>query len=260
MLTFEEQKAFFEGHWPNMKTAAEEEGAAGVVRFIEGFVDSRERRTLYFFARQGLAQRDWRNKSFDAYIDVCRSGIREFLEEANAAGSEEIRKTRVNGANIISYNLAADLADCWPGDQAPRTRTHFEAGLEASTNCIRWREELGNGPTALSMAYWAKGMHELSLGEPASAAESWKQSLANAVKAAEADGKSGRVAPDGEFGVILGTGFLGLAEWADGDETGRTRFEEARAAFDAQTQDETLRDDAQFGLDQLETVRSRYLG
>jgi len=199
-----------------------------------------------------LVMQEWEGKTFDAYIEVCNAGVREFLEQSAAESDSELKRRRVNGANVLSYNLAADLADCWPGDKASRDRAHFEAGLKAAQDCIVWREELRAGPGPRSMAWWAKGMHQLSLGDADGAAESWSRSRDYAVKAATEG--------EGWFGVVLGEGYLGLAEWARGDETGRAHYDKAIADFRSRLEDEEQKGDAQFGVDQLEAVRSRHVG
>ena len=85
-----------------------------------------------------------------------------FCAASEAAPDDQAREGLLQGASILSYNLSADLADCWPGDEKERTRAHFEAGLAAAKDCVRWREELQNPPGTLSMAWWAKGMHPRS--------------------------------------------------------------------------------------------------
>ncbi|MGD8396513.1 MAG: hypothetical protein PVF43_13680, partial [Candidatus Eiseniibacteriota bacterium] len=152
----------------------------------------------------------------------------------------------------------ADLADCWPGDATPRTRAHFEAGLAAAEACVRWREALAKGPGPRSMAFWVQGMHLLSLGEAAAATASWQRSLDAAMAAAREQGRGADVDAHGSFGVVLGAGYLGLGQWIGGDEAGRRRYEQALDAFRAQLEDPEQKDDAQFGIDQLETVRRRY--
>ncbi len=258
MQTFEEQQKFFQSHWEAMKQAVENGGAPAVIEFIAGFKDAREQRVLYFFARQGLAMDEWQGKNFDDYIAVSKAGIRHLLDDAEKADDAELRRQRLDGANIISFNLAADLADCWPGDDVVRSRVHFETGLQASEDCIGWREELAKGPGPRSMAYWSKGMHQLSLGEVDGAGESWGKSLDYAMAAAKAQDHPATVSATGDFAVILGSGYLGLAQWLQGNDNGELRYAEAIAIFTAQLEDESKKDDAQFGIDQLENVRRKY--
>ncbi len=249
MKTYDEQKAFFDEHWPALKAAAESGGGPAVVAYVAGRGDGLERRVLHLFLRQGLVKGDWAGKNLDAAIDVARAGIDEMLAAAADADEAERRKGLTNLANVLSYNLAADLADCWPGDQATRGPSHFAAGLRAADDCVRWREELENGPAALSMAWWAKGMHQLSLEDVRGAKDSWGRSLAFAEEAADSAQA---------FSVLLGKGYLGLVRWISGEEEGRTEFREALASFAKQLLDDERKEDARFGIDQLECVRERY--
>ncbi|MHC4470309.1 MAG: hypothetical protein ACYS99_05030 [Planctomycetota bacterium] len=256
MQTFEEQKSFFDSHWGTMKEAVESGGGKAVVDFILGFEDDLERRVLFVFARQGLVMADWEGKGFDPYIEVCDAGVEEMLRQAENAPDDDDAKKRVNGAHVISYNLACDLADCWPGDDAPRNPEQFERGLQAAEDCLRWcAPQITAG---FARDYWVKGMHELSLGDRRAAAESFEKGQAYAAEAAREEERPDTVSADGEFGVILASGFVGLARFLDGQESGRAQFDEAMEAFKAQLEVEERRDDAKFGIAQLETVRERY--
>lgn len=249
MQTFDEQKAFFEKNWVAMKAAAEKDGAKGVLAFLDDFAEPLQRRVLSLFARQGLVMKEWAGKSFDTYATVIRGAIDRILEEGRASDDPE-RATKAKGlANVISYNLAADLADCWPGDDAKRTKADFEAGLRAAEDCVRWRDELQNGPAPMSMALWAKGMHELSLAKVDASVDSFERSLKSAEEASESES---------DFSVLLGRGYVGLARMVRGDEAGRAEYDAAVQAFRDQLEDEDKKADAQFGIDQLEVVRTRY--
>lgn len=257
MQTPQEQKAFYDAKWPELKVAAETHGAQGVIDAIAAHQDPLERRVLHMFVRQGLVMGDWQGKTLDAAVAVAKAGIAEFLQQAEGETNEDDKKKRINGANVISYNLSADLADCWPGDDAPRTKAHFEAGLAAAEDCVRWRRELGNPPHTLSMAYWAKGMHELSLGQTTASCESFTRSLAEAQESARLEDQTDAVDPAGTFSVILGAGYLALAKMARGDEGAEGDYEQALGVFRQQLEDEKKAGDAQFGIDQLETVRTK---
>lgn len=259
MQTYQEQLDFFNQHWPAMAEAAESDGAAGVIAFIDGFGDDLERRVLYMFARRGLGSDEWEGKSLDLLIEVAEAGIAEMLRQGESAEDKETRNKRIDSANVVSFNLAADLADCWPGDSMPRERRHFERGLKAAEDCLMWREMLGKPAGPFSMAFWVHGMHALSLDDTETAVSSFKSSLEYAQQAAEDEGASAEIAPESTFGVILEAGYLGLARWKAGDGGGRELYEEAIAAFGSQLEDEGKRSDAQFGIDQLETVKAKYI-
>ena len=259
MQTYQEQLDFFNEHWPAMAAAAESSGSAGVIEFISGFDSDLEKRVLYMFARQGLGNDEWEAKSLDLLIEVADAGIAEFMRQADAETEKEERNKRIDGANVISFNLAADLADCWPGDDFPREQRHFERGLRAGAECLMWREMLGKPAGPFSMAFWVHGMHALSLGDAEQAVSSFQSSLEYAQQAATEAGAVSEVGPQSTFGVILGAGYLGLARWAAGENNGREQYEAALASFTAQLEDEAKKDDAQFGIDQLQTVKSRYV-
>ncbi|MFN2114116.1 MAG: hypothetical protein ACK2T6_00245 [Anaerolineae bacterium] len=259
MQTFEEQKAFFEDQWPAMREAASKGGGVAVVQFIESFDDPVQSRVLYAFARHGLIQGDWPGRDLDEYIYVSRAGIDRILEQAAAEVDAAKSAKLVDSANVISYNLAADLADCWPPDGLLRRQPHFEAGLHAANDCVRWRDELDKPAWARSMAYWAKGMHELSLGDAPGAEASWSESLRLAADNARAEGEESELGPEAAYGVVLGSGLLGLAQWSRGGPEGRALYEDAVAAFESQLADQARKDDAELGLDQLRTVHERYI-
>jgi len=253
------KEEFPENRWDEMRTRMETGGVAAVADFVAGFNDE-ERRKLYSFAQRAFYGREWEGKSFDGYIEIVNAGIAEGIRQAEAASDPEDSAKLLDFANVLSYNLSADLAECWPGDTVPRERRHFEAGLKAAEDCLRWREELKKGPFPFSIAYWAKGMHLLSLGETADALENFRKSFDYAREYAKAEGKDATVSAEGDFGVILGAGYVGLAEWVQGAEAGQSRYEEAVAAFrEGAEKYEDKRDDFRFGIDQLEWVKGKFI-
>lgn len=252
MKTFAEQKAFFDGRWPDLQEAAREGGAAAVMACIDGHDDDLERRVLHLFARQGFVLSDWEGKDLALAAGVARASIDRLVLEASQAQSEgdaETTRRRTELANVISYNLSADLADCWPGERPALTPALFEEGLKAAEDCVQWREELAKGPGASSMAWWAKAMHLLSLERVEEATHGFHKSLTLAREVAQSDE---------DFSVLLGRGYLGLARWIGGDEDGRAQYREALAVFGSQLAAAETKDDARFGIDQLETVKLRY--
>jgi hypothetical protein len=77
--------------------------------------------------------------------------------------------------------------------------------------------------------------------------------------AAEEEQQSTKLGPEAGFSVILGYGYLGLARWIAGQEDGQPLYGEAISAFEAQLSDEARKEDAQFGIAQLQTVKERYV-
>jgi len=254
---------FPEIHWSRLLSAMEEHGSEGVIGFITTFPPS-EQLQLYSFAQRAFNGRNWgtagRLKNFDDYITVARAGIAEAMRQSEEETDDERKRTLKDFGNMMSYNLSADLAYCWPGDETPREQRHFEAGLKAADDCIRWREELDKPPSKKSMAQWAKGMHEISLGRHQDAVGSFRRAFDYALQEWIENGGAGGVTPDSPFDVVLNAGYLGIAETLAGTPEGKVRYLEACRIFGTQMElREDMKEDAAFGLEQLETVEKRYL-
>ena len=250
---------FAEQHWDELRTRMERGGAPEVGAFIDTFADAEQRRTLWSFAQKAFAGRDWQGKSFDALIDVVGAGMDESLVQyAEATDKVLLHKTKEH-ANVLAFNLSAELAECWPGDERPRERHHFETGLALAEDCIRWRRELGKPPERRALAYWAAGMHHLSLGNRREALGYFD--IAAGLAAEQVAGtEKAEIKPGGDFAAILYEGYAGLAAWGMGEAAGRERYERALRAFEgtvAQLEGEP-KNDAQFGLDQLRVVERKF--
>jgi hypothetical protein len=254
--TFQEQKAFFDEHWPAMKQAAESGGGPAIVDYVRGIDDELERRVLWVFAHFGLVNEEWEGKDLSAYIEVCDAGLEEILGQAEAADDDEEKAKRLNTAHVLSYNLAADLAPCWPDDSTSRTKAHFLRGRKAAEDCLAWCAE--DRVDGLSRDHWVRGIHQLSLGDVDGAAESWATSLDLAKKLAAEAGEPTEVSPEAGFGVILGTGYLGLARAVRGETEGEEQLASAIKAFTVQLGFNDRRDDATFGIAQLQLVMGRH--
>ncbi len=262
MQTWEDQQTFFEAQWPGLRQALEQGGGEAGAAFALAFSDELERRVLFVFGSSSITEREWQGRDLDAYIRFCDLGIAECLRQAAAETTSELRDKRTDTANVISYNLAASLADCW-GDGQTREqrqpeRRHFERGLQAARDCIRWRLELDKGPAPFAIAYWAKGMHLLSLGDHLGAVESFRVGREFSRLAAEESGLIATLGPQADFGVILASGYLGLARSIAGMSGGLELYQATLAAFTEQLQDPLRAEDAQFGMDQLRAVEQRY--
>jgi hypothetical protein len=266
MQSFAEQQAFFDAQRAGLCQALARGGGSAAIDFVLAHPDETERRVLFIFGRAAFIDRHLPGHAapvmavpvpLDVFIAFADAGIAECLRQARAAVEEETRQRRIDSANVISYNLAADLADCWDGTQ-PREQRHFARGFKAAQDCIQWRLELDKGPGPFAIAYWARGMHQLSLGDTGSAVESFHTGLEFSRQAAEDAGQSREVNADGEFGVILATGYLGLAGMSAGLAWGKARYAEAQAAFTGQLEQTEKKEDAQFGLEQLQVVWKRY--
>ena len=261
-----------ETHRAALRATYAEGGADKVVATIQSSADPALRRKLYTLGRQALPERKSATRPFDDLIRIARAGIVECLRQAELARARESAdeaKECIDTANKLSYNLAADLAACWPGDEAPRERHHFQAGLRAAYDCVVWRQELGKPPDRRAMAHWVAGMHQLSLGNEVEALCAFEAAFGLALESATAAGTHDDGAPEtyvkanGDFSVILYFGYAGIARRLLGDEAGARQLEQACAAF-AETvkapKDAEAAEDAQFGLDQLRWVERRFAG
>lgn len=236
----------------------ENSGPEMVIEFIETF-ESVQRLQLYELAREILVFSDWDGKNLDYLVTVSDAGIEEALSQANNASNSFSILIFLDKANEMSYNLAADLAICWPGDTLTREIRHFQRGLSAALQCIEWRHELGKGEYPFFIAYWAAGIHQLSLGRPREAVYNFVKSLNHAQQYTIDEGRALGLAPHAGFELILAHGYLGIALDICGDDD--DQYERAIGAFvlglDEYPQ---YADDYRFGIEQLEWARGRLTG
>jgi hypothetical protein len=250
---------FPEEHWDELRGRMERGGASAVGAFIDTFADPEQRRTLWAFAQKAFTGRDWQGKSFDGLIDIVGAGMDESLVQLAETTDPALQNKTKEHANILAFNLSSELAECWPGDERPRERHHFETGLALAEDCIRWRRQLGKPPERRALAYWAAGMHHLSLGNRREARGYFDIAAALAAEQVEGTEKAG-VKPGGDFAAILYEGYAGLAVWALGEQAGRGRYERSLRAFEGTVAqfEGGPKDDAQFGIDQLRVVERKF--
>ncbi len=248
-----------ERRWEELKAAMERGGAPEVVRYIDAIADPETRRTVYAIAQKKFGNREWAGRDFDALVEVVTAGIGETLRQALETEDGETAWKLTDFANRLSYNLSADLAECWPADDAPRERRHFEAGLRAAEDCVRWRRELGKTPDRRAMAYWAVGMHQMSLANLHEARGAFETASGLARLAVVGTGRD-EIRAGSDFGVLLYAGYLGIARWTLGEPEGRAQYESACAAFDATAakSDGEEKEDAVFGVEQLRWVARKF--
>jgi hypothetical protein len=240
------------------------QGAEAILTYIAGF-DEPTRRRLASLAQRSLFSSATDAAGLDLYVAVLRGLIDRETRDLGPAGRHEERDNVMDHYNALSYNFAADLADCWPGDELPRETRHFEAGLRAAEECIRWRNELAKPPRSFSIAYWAKGIHLLALGHYNGAVKSFNMALGFALRDAQDKGQLAPIGADSTFDILLNTGYLCIAEELDGQPAGRDRYDQVLAAFQEQlgraanTGDSELKQEAELGMGQLQKVRGKYL-
>jgi hypothetical protein len=233
------------------------QGPEAVVEFVQGFKDPSSRRQLYKLAQRTFGTPSFEGRDLDALITVVRAGIDEGLRQSAAESQSETADDLKNFSNVLSYNLAADLAECWPEDTLPREPRHFETGLAAANDCLRWRRELRKGPYPFSIAWWARGVHELSLGLFGEAAESFDKALDFGMQAAKTVGQHNDQETD--FNVVLNRGYGGWARKLAGQPGGEEQFRRACERFEqiSATSSGEARSDAEFGLAQLRCITDR---
>jgi len=248
-----EDAAFPDRHVGDIKLAYADEKVDGIIKFIIGFKTLDERRALYGLARRTLARAE--TSDLDSITAIAQAAIAECIAAAETESDPELANKLIDAANVFSYNLSADMAECWPEDHTPRSTRHFETGLLAANDCLRWRHQLKKGPWPFSIAWWAKGTHELSLGLAAEAVESFQQEYHHAELVAAGDKKD----PGVDFGCLVAQGYLALAQIAAGNAAGEELFAKICTTFQAvkDNSEGEAAEDAQFGLDQIQTMRAR---
>lgn len=237
----------------NMGMLVENAGPVDVIEFIQGY-EVADRIELYGIAREFYVFNTFPGQNLDDLITLCDYAIEDMLASSRVEDSELARTALLDQANIISFNLAADLAECWPGDTLTRYERHFRRGLEAAQQCLEWRHFLEKEDEPFYMAYWAAGMHQLSLGQPEQAIYSLVNSLNRAEQMAVDSGIQLGFYSGAGFEMLIAHGYLGLAFLQSGDES--THFDETIALFEEGIEKYPEQaDDYQFGIDQLMWAR-----
>lgn len=254
MNSIGDERAFFSQHWPSLRSTLETGGPDALVAAILARDSDAERSALFRFVRQGMVFEEWTGKSLDAYMRVVDAG-RAWLSERAAVVPADERNDYLAVLAELTFNFAADIADCWPGDEEPREERHFLRGMEVAEQSIGLREELDKSDISKHLGWWAFGYHQLRLGHTDAAADCMERSLEHARRAARDAGDPVDITSQAPFPVLIGAGYLGLARIADGEPSGPDLYGEVLAAFRAQLTDEEHKEDAQFGIDQLERVR-----
>jgi len=240
------------------------QGSTAVIAYIYS-LPLEERVEAVRSAQKALFAAAHEGGSLDTYAEAMRELIDRGTSALGRVGHNEEDDQTLNQYNAMSFNLAADLADCWPEDKLQREAHHFEAGLRAAEDCVRWRNELNRPPYSFALAYWAKGMHLLSLGHYSGAVKSFAMAGGAARRDAEEKDISAEVGPGTTFSVLLNEGYLGIAEQLDDSGEGLSRLQRAEGFFRDQiargneSGDTELKEEAEFGIAQLETVRAKYI-
>jgi hypothetical protein len=253
---------FFATQRAALRKAATEGGAVAAAGFITGFESFPERLILYTLARQALVMEPGVPAGLDVAIAVADAGISEVEDFLDDPVQEVERQNLMRALHMLNFNLAADLADCWPDDDTPRERRHFERGLKAAEALRAPIFEGAVTPNVLANDYWVKGMHLLSLGRPAEAVEAWTSAAAQAGEAAARSGMPPTGA-ESTLEVLLMSGYLGLAIVARGDPqttaVGRALYHTSLGYLRDRSAKPEEAGEATYFVGQLERVQAKYV-
>ena len=124
-----DERTFFERRWPTLRAALEQHGPQAMIDAIMAEPSDGARSALFRFARLGLVVGEWEGKNLDDYLAVTDAGIAWLGHRAEDHAGEE-RDRYLGVLAELTFNLAADVADCWPGDDEPRQPHHFQRAME----------------------------------------------------------------------------------------------------------------------------------
>jgi hypothetical protein len=251
-------QALFALHSDDIRRAAIEGGGVGVVEMIAAQPTFGERLVLYTLTRQALSPASGVPGALDILGDVADAATGECEALLSLTSDRNSVQELLRALHMLNFNLAADLADCWPDDDRPRERRHFERGLDAADYLLGPLFQGAVAPRALANDHWVKGMHQLSLGRADGAAASWEEALANAREAAVRQGAAAG-GPESTLQVLLLEGYNGIASFIRGDqEAGARRLTQAMADLRRRSEREDEVKEALYLLGQLKKVRTRY--
>lgn len=236
----------YESYWPRIKALAEVEDYSQIENLISSVVDIKERISLYRFTVRGLMFRDWSKKNLTPIIRL-----------GDLAIDTALKSGEIEEANIICYNMSSNLAGCWD-DGFQRTYGDFTKGLIYAEKSLQLRRELKKGPGPFFLAYWAKGIHQFYLEDLAGAECSFNLCLQAAMDVASVEDSDIRISKETTFNVLLATGYLSLAQLAQGHTEAKMIYEKVISAFEEmKLLSADAKADAEIGLYQLRHVYKR---
>jgi tetratricopeptide (TPR) repeat protein len=251
-------QALFAQHCDDLRRAAVEGGGVAVVEMIAGLPTFGERLVLYTLARQALSPASGIPGALDVLSDVADAATGECEALLSLTSDPGSAQELLRALHMLNFNLAADLADCWPDDDRPRQTHHFERGLDAADYLLGPVFQGAVAPRALANDHWVRGMHLLSLGRQEEAAACWDEALRHAREAAVRLGAPAG-GPESTLQVLLLEGYNGIAGFVRGDrEGGGRRLAQAAADLRRRAEREDEAKEALYLLGQLEKVCSRY--
>lgn len=242
-------------HAEEMMTLVTDDGPEAVIEFIQGF-EPADRIDLYNLARELYVFNQFEGQNLDDMVTVIDFALEEILSMAREEETTLIRMGLLDQANIMSFNLSADLAECWPGDTLRRYPRHFERGLSAALQCIEWRYYLEKDDYPFFLAFWAAGMHQLSLNRPEEALYNLVRSMNYAEQITVDAGRPLGLHAGAGYELLLAHGYFGLALIMTGESS--EHFDETFSllieGIDAYG---GFADDYRFAIDQLMWAREK---
>ncbi len=235
-----------ESYWPRVKEFAETGNYSSIEDMILQLPDYKEQIALYRFSARSLMFRPWNNKN-----------LRPIIQLGDKAIAQALQIGEIDEANIMNYNMSANLADCWD-DGMERGRGHFQRGLQYAERAIEFRKQLKKSALSFSIAYWAHGAHHYFLEDFVAAENSFKLSLQSAMEDAKATGQSADLTKNSSYYVLLSYGYLSLAQMAQGKLAAADVFQKVMSCFEGMKEiSEEAKTSATIGIEQLQYVFSK---
>jgi hypothetical protein len=238
--------------WTALRQVFDKDGPSGCIAAIRAESEDSIKNQLYRLSVRKLGGGTGATSAeLDGMIAIGDAGIRDQLEVA--ARRPDVAARWEDSANVIAYNLSANLCDCW-GDGDSRSKSHFEAGLRYADQALDMRRKLKKGLGPFSMAFWVRGKHLLSLGRVVEAATAFRECVACEDALAREAGVRGDSVESFPGGLLNARAFLGLSLLRSGDLTGQTMLDEALAVLRSRSVngEGDAKEDAQIYRDQVE--------
>ncbi len=256
MKTIEEQEKSFLDRRPGLVDVFKAgggglAGAEALVAAIRAVEDPMERAGMFAFIRPVLTAELVGKDGLDVLVAVAEGGIAENLKQAGEEADADAKTSRVDAANMLSYNLAVDLAFCHE-DGFVRERHHFERGLKAAEDCLAWRMQLGKPAPRFALAHWGRGAHRLALGDVVGAEEDFERAFALSCEGHGVEvGKE--LDTNWPCAVVLMRGWVAVVKAYAGDESEKGVLGRVMGILEERYKgaDKAVSDDVKWGLMQL---------
>jgi hypothetical protein len=247
------EKEQLEQFWNQIETLNTDK----IVSFVkEQNVDQQEKFQLFSMIQRKFYDLHAQSITLEDYGQFILDIVDTYKAEASLF---EEPNTLLHFANVMLYNLSADMAECWAEESYVKTSGCFEIGLKAALDCLHLRVQLQKDDASFAMAYWAVGMHQLSLHRNEESLESFKTAFNYSVNSSNVASVF-ELTAENSFSDILYAGYLGIASVVNELAEGEKIYDFAIKLFEQQIiDDEKKKGDAAFGIKQLEHVRNKFI-